>query len=123
ADEQDERPADRVPLVPQLRERLGVLPDQRREDHDDDLPRVEDGGDLVDPPPLDLFLGCGLLWSAHRPASLASPRSVSRSRSRDASSGGRPGIEASVCAEAVWSWTLATLAHRSSGPAWTSTYC
>src|SRR5690606_30755992 len=122
-DEQDERPVDGVAVLPHLGEELGVLPDQHREERDDDLPRVEDGRDLVDAPPVDVLLGSRLLLGAHRPASLDSPRSLRRSRSREASSGGRPGIEASVCAEAVWSWTLATFAQRSIGPAWTSTYC
>ncbi len=42
---------------------------------------------------------------AHSPADSASPTSVSRSRSRAASSGSRPGIIASVSAEAVCSST------------------
>lgn len=59
----------------------------------------------------------------HRPADLASPSSVSRSRSRSASSGASPGIFASVAAAAVCSWREASLKRRSSGPEVTSTSC
>ena len=60
---------------------------------------------------------------AHRPDFPASPSSVSRSRSRAASCGARPGIRAAVAGDAVCSWTAASPNARSSGPAVTSTSC
>ncbi len=84
--------------------------DDRRQG--DDLPAPDEGREGVQPLPV-----------GHSPASRASPRRASRSRSRAASSGGRPGIEASVPGDAVCSCTRAIPNRRSIGPASTSTYC
>ena len=66
---------------------------------------------------------CQAPWDGHRPSARASPRAARRSRSRAASSGGRPGILASVAAAAVCSCTVASPNSRSTGPAVTSTNC
>lgn len=59
----------------------------------------------------------------HSPANFASPRALSWSRSRAASSWGSPGMEASVAAEAVCNCTCAIFILLAIGPALTSTYC
>ena len=68
------------------------------------------------------WAGCGRgvsggLDVSNMPSARDSPRAVSRSRSRDASSGGRPGTRASLVAAAVCSCTVASPKIRSNGPA------
>src|SRR5690606_29012853 len=122
------------------------LLEQDDEQRHEQLPCPQGGGDGVDAVPLlRLHLPVGrralrgrrggdrgrtlrgpggvAVGRAHSPASSASPRDASRSRSRAASAGGRPGMAASVPGEAVCSCTRAIPQARSSGPAWTSTYC
>src|SRR5699024_2593666 len=65
----------------------------------------------------------GTLRRGHRPARRAPPRDAIESRRASASGRGRPGSDASVAADAVWSVIVASPAMRSSGPADTSTYC
>ena len=65
----------------------------------------------------------GPLRRGHSPARRAPPRDAMESRSASASGRGRPGRDASVAADAVWSVIVASPAMRSSGPAETSTYC
>src|SRR5699024_6081530 len=65
----------------------------------------------------------GTLRRGHSPARRAPPRDAIESRRASASGRGRPGSDASVAADAVWSVIVASPAMRSSGPADTSTYC
>ena len=66
-------------------------------------------------------VGRGFVAHGHSPARLAWPSPARLSRRRSASARGRPGIVASVAAEAVWSLTVARPNMRSMGPASTST--
>ena len=115
-----ERPDDRTPagalddLLHPVDRGADLLDDDRQQ-HREDLPPLDSRGDGVDAAPDEI--------RAHSPASRASPRAASRSRRRAASAGTRPGIEASLLADAVCSCTRATPHHRSSGPACTSTNC
>src|SRR5699024_652498 len=99
-----------------------ALPDGEGDERRRHLPCVEHGCDGGDPP--GLLPGRGSHGRLrHSPASMLSDRFESRSRSRVASTSGRPGICASEEAEAVWRVTVAMPYFRASGPESTSTYC
>ncbi|SII20083.1 Uncharacterised protein [Mycobacteroides abscessus subsp. abscessus] len=97
------------------------------DDDDDDAEALEQRRERVDTVPdvggghLGEGVGPVLRCHAHRPARFACPRPARLSRRRSASARGRPGIVASVAAEAVWSLTVARPNIRSIGPVSTST--
>ena len=100
---------------------------ERQRHHDQ--PAAQQRGQRVHPlQPALVLVGRGLgrgTWRriGHNPAAWASPRSVSRLRSRWATSGGSPGTCALLDGDAVCIRTTVRPAARSSGPAVTSTSC
>ena len=102
---------------------VGVADGEDRDDRGDDLPPLQERGDGVHAPPVEVVRHGDAAPGAHSPAILCSPRSASRRRRCSASLTGSPLMVASVVAAAVWRRTSAIPSRAASGPWEVSTYC